>query len=337
MILDLRRFVERERPYWEELNQLLARLELSGRGELTLEDARRLHYLHQRAASDLARVATFSGEEGLYRELEEVVARAHAEVHAPRGKIRIGFSAWHWLAVTFPTTFRKNLGYFSVSASLMALGAIFGTLALILDPTSKEVLMPFSHLMEDPAERVAEEERTKDEQDRMEAAFAGQLMVHNTRVSIFALALGATYGVGTTVLLFYNGAAIGAVCADYIQAGETEFLIGWLLPHGSIEIPAILIAGQGGLLFAATLIGGRERLRLRERMRRRGPELATLICGVALMLMWAGLVEAFLSQLHEPALPYALKIAFGCLSLAGLVAYLGFAGRRAEKVQESLR
>ena len=31
---------------------------------------------------------------------------------------------------------------------------------------------------------------------------------------------------------------------DYILAGESVFLLGWLLPHGAIEIPAILLAGQ---------------------------------------------------------------------------------------------
>ena len=36
-----------------------------------------------------------------------------------------------------------------------------------------------------------------------------------------------------------NGVILGAVMVDYIHAGETLFLTGWLLPHGAIEIPAI--------------------------------------------------------------------------------------------------
>ncbi|MDX1709011.1 MAG: stage II sporulation protein M, partial [Desulfobacterales bacterium] len=53
-----------------------------------------------------------------------------------------------------------------------------------------------------------------------------------------------------------------------------------------------------------------------------------LICGVALMLVWAGIVEAFFSQYHEPVLPYTFKIAFGCVELSILVLYLGLAGRK---------
>jgi hypothetical protein len=54
----------------------------------------------------------------------------------------------------------------------------------------------------------------------------------------------------------------------------------------------------------------------------------TLIGGVAVMLVWAGIVESFLSQYHKPVLPYAVKIAFGTLELVALVWFLGFCGRK---------
>jgi hypothetical protein len=55
--------------------------------------------------------------------------------------------------------------------------------------------------------------------------------------------------------------------------------------------------------------------------------LVTLISGAALLLIWAGLVEAFLSQYHEPILPYQFKIAFGLIELVTLLTFLIFAGR----------
>ena len=56
-------------------------------------------------------------------------------------------------------------------------------------------------------------------------------MTHNIKVSIFTLALGMTWGIGTLIMLFYNGVILGAVALDYVLAGETTFLLGWLLPH----------------------------------------------------------------------------------------------------------
>jgi hypothetical protein len=49
---------------------------------------------------------------------------------------------------------------------------------------------------------------------------------------------------------------------------------------------------------------------------------------VALMLVWAGIIEAFFSQYHEPVMPYQIKIAFGFFELTILTLFLGRAGRK---------
>jgi len=128
-------------------------------------------------------------------------------------------------------------------------------------------------------------------------------------------------------MLFYNGVILGIVGLDYLRAGEAKFLLGWLLPHGSVEIPAILLAGQAGFVLAGALIGWGERTALQARLRSVAADVVTLISGVALMLVWAGIVEAFLSQYHEPILPYLLKITFGTVELAALFLFLAMAGR----------
>src|SRR2546426_11363809 len=135
-----------------------------------------------------------------------------------------------------------------------------------------------------------------------------------------------TWGVGTIIMLFYNGVILGAVAADYLLAGQTKFLAGWLLPHGSFEIPAILIAGQAGLILGGALIGWGKRTALRSRLRNVSRDLVTLILGVGILLVWAGFVEAFLSQYHEPVVPYELKIAFGIVELILLSLFLARSG-----------
>ena len=124
------------------------------------------------------------------------------------------------------------------------------------------------------------------------------------------------------ILLFYNGVVLGAVIFDYVRAGQSVFLMGWLLPHGVIEIPAILIAGQAGLLLGQALIGWNSKENLHQRLRSVTGSLVTLISGAALLLIWAGLVEAFFSQYHEPVLPYQFKIIFGLVELVALLTFL---------------
>jgi hypothetical protein len=63
-------------------------------------------------------------------------------------------------------------------------------------------------------------------------------------------------------------------------------------------------------------------------LREASHDLFALIAGAAALLVWAGTVEAFVSQYHQPTLPYALKIAFGCGELAALSAFLAWAGRK---------
>ena len=88
-------------------------------------------------------------------------------------------------------------------------------------------------------------------------------MTHNIQVAVGALALGLTWGVGTLVVILYNGVVLGAVCLDYLRAGQGVFLAGWLLPHGSVEIPSFLLAGQAGLMLGGALIGWGRRVPLR--------------------------------------------------------------------------
>ncbi len=326
MIIDLQKFITNERPVWAELEMMLDRLEAGPDERLSLAQVQRFHRLYERTAADLARITTYSSEPETRRFLESLVARAYGEIHETREKQR-RFFPLHWLFQTWPQTFRRHLRAFYLSLAVTLAGCAFGGLAIAFDPAAKPVLMPFSHLLEDPARRVAEEEQaTRDRLEGHKTSFSAELMTHNTHVAIFTLALGMTWGAGTIIMLFYNGVILGAVAVDYIRAGETEFLLGWLMPHGVIEIPAILMAGQAGLLLAFALIGRASRTPLRTRLRETSGDVATLMFGVALMLVWAGFVEAFLSQYHAPVIPYGAKIAFGGTELVLLILFLAKSG-----------
>lgn len=327
MILDLPRFINGERPYWDELRTVLDRLDNAPGKKLSLEEMARLQYLYQRSASALTRLSDFAGEMEVRDYLEALVSRAYAEFHP--SSPRLGrFHPVRWFFSTFPQTFRRQFAAFALSLALTVGGTIFGAAALAFDHDAKSVLMPFSQLNEDPNQRVAREQTDKGaHMEGHKSTFAAQLMTHNITVSLFVFALGVTWGVGSIFLLFYNGVTLGAVAFDYIGAGQTQFLFGWLLPHGVIEIPAILIAGQAAFVLASALVGFRNSQRRAERLRASAHDMLTLAGGASVMLVWAGIVESFFSQYHEPVLPYSVKIAFGLLEFAALCIFLSRAGR----------
>jgi len=326
MIIDLQKFVASERPHWRELESLLDKLSGDSAFKPGLEQLKHFHYLYERTSADLAKIATFASEPETRRYLESLVARAYGEIHETREKPH-RFAPFHWFFNTFPQTFRRHFRAFRLAVLITIAGCLFGGFATVLDPDSRQATMPFGHDRLRPSERVRREEnRAEDRLSGRKTSFSAYLMTNNTSVSIKTLALGMTWGIGTIILLFYNGVALGAICVDYIADGQTKFLVGWLLPHGSFEIPAILIARQAGLVLGGALIRWGRRPSIGTRLRQISRDLVTLIFGVAILLVWAGFVEAFLSQYHEPVIPYWAKITFGAVELCLLTLFLAKSG-----------
>lgn len=334
MLIDLKKFICEERPLWGQLEAALDRLQKDGTWKLSQKEAQQFHYLYRRASSDLSKIATFASEPQLYAYLESLVSRAYGEIHETRSQA-YRFMPTRWFFHTFPQTFRRHQNAFFLIVIVTMAGVLFGSGAIMFDAASKDVLMPFPQLKVDPSLRVEQEEAGEFDLFQGRGTFSAFLMTHNIRVSITVLALGMLFGVGTIIVVFMNGVMIGAVACDYVLAGETTFLMGWLLPHGVIEISAILLAGQAGLVLARALLGRGSSEPMGDRLRGVSDDIVTLLFGVAIMLVWAGIIESFFSQYHAPVLPYWVKISFGAVEFIVLIVFLTFAGRRSARAADS--
>lgn len=322
MILDMQRFLESARPIWKELELGLTHLEHDPDPQWDLARTEAFYRLYQQTSAHLAEVRHLTSERELRGYLEQLVARSYASIYV-RGRERGRGRWWQWFTAAFPVAVRRHAAALALSAGLFLVGCAFGAVALKIDPTAKATLLPFGHGQQTPTERVKKEMVDQGKNiSQARGRFSAQLMTHNTRVAFFTLGLGMTFGLGTIVLLFYNGVIMGAISVDYIADGQLVFLLGWILPHGSVEIPAILLAGQAGLVLGHALIGWGNRLPRRLRLRAVLPDLVTMAGGIAVLMVWAGVIESFFSQYHEPVIPYALKIGFGVVEMAALALFL---------------
>jgi uncharacterized membrane protein SpoIIM required for sporulation len=333
VILDLERFQAQGRPHWHNLESLLALLESRPDRRMKPAEAELIQDLYAQTAADLNRVTHGALAPELRRYLERLVARAYAELYYSRPTRSELWQPRRWLRIftAFPETFRRQSRFFALAVAVTLLGAALGGLAVRYDSAAVDVLLPADYLR-NPRLRVGQEEKGQArhlDSTQVEAAFSAQLITHNIEVSLLAAGLGITFGIGTALLLFENGLLLGAVAVRYTQQGFGLFVTAWLLPHGAFEIPSILIAGQAGFYLARLLLRRREDRNMRQSIR----EWLLLIAGLALMLVWAGLMEAFFSQHHEPVLPYGFKLAVGAAELALLTLYLLLMGRR-ETVSE---
>lgn len=333
MILNLERFQLQARPRWERLESLLGLLESRPDRRMSPAEAEQLQELYAAVASDLNRVTHGALAPDLRQYLERLVARAYGELYyAPPIRSEIWRPrSWLRIFTAFPESFRRQSRYFALALMVTVLGCALGGLAVRYDPASVDVLLPADYLR-NPGRRVHQEEQLKGEHPastQNEAAFSGELIRHNIQVSLLTAALGVTFGIGTALLLFENGVLLGAVAVRYTQQGFGLFMTAWLLPHGVFEIPSVLIAGQAGFYLARLLLHRREDRNIRESMR----EWLILVAGLTMMLVLAGLMEAFFSQHHAPVLPYGFKVAVGIAELVLLTCYLSLIGRRESSAQ----
>ena len=244
---------------------------------------------------------------------------------------------WRFLVDAFPALFRAEWKVIALSAVLLFAGAGVGAVGIAVDPGSRAVLIPEQHQAFSPDERV-----TRDEGQVASAGeasvFSAFLFTHNIRVTFLVFALGITFGVGTALVLFYNGLPLGALAMQYHLAGEGLFFWAWILPHGIPELTQIFIAGGAGLMIGRGMLlpGRRRRGRAVQQEARKA---VLLVVGGMPILVLAGIIEGTISQIHAPTLPYWVKLAVAIVVGVGLYAYLLRAGRGsdAEAAQASER
>lgn len=324
---DVNRFINGRNEPWQRLEQLVERAEASGLEALGLQGVRDLGSLYRSASSDLIRARTELMDASVVDYLNDLVGRAHSFVHAnkqPRDR-----RVWAFLATGFPQLLRREARVVMLSALILLGGVATGAVATALDPASRGALIPDDHQQHTPEERVAEEARAK-AGESASATFASFLFTHNIQVTFLVFGLGVTFGIGSVALMFYNGVPLGALAVQYHQAGQGLFFWAWILPHGIPELTVVVIAGAAGLILARALwLPGRRRRR--DALIAESKTAVRLVLGGMPLLVWAGVIEGTISQIHPPAISYTSKLVFAAVAGGVVYAYLALSGRGAQK------
>ena len=156
--------------------------------------------------------------------------------------------------------------------------------------------------------------------------FATQVFLNNVRVAFVAFAAGILLCVVTAAVLAYNGANGGIAGGMFTNVGQGSTFWGLILPHGLLELSAVVVAGAAGLRIGWTVIDPGDRARLgalAEEARRAGNVLVGLIAAFLL----AALVEGFVTGRPWPT---AVRVGIGVgvfLAFWGWTIVYGVAGR----------
>jgi len=312
------RFIDQHKTNWQRLEELLKLLDSSSLRRLHREEVRELGRIYRRTASDLAVARAESRDPRLINYLNSLVIRAHGRIY--QADAQGGSRVKEFFARDFPQTFRRTWKYTVVSFSVFMLFSVIGFVGTKADPEFSELVGVAPAFRE-----LYIETKTHWWEDLNEANQVGSswIIQNNIRVTIYAFALGALFGVGSLFELARFGANIASVLALTYRAGFGNDLVTFMVGHGVIELSCVFIGGGAGLLIGTALVMPGDLSRA-DALKTRGMEAIRLMLGVSVLLVIAGIIEGFISP--APISP-AIKFSVGAITGVALYSYLLLAGR----------
>ena len=280
-------WLEKRKPHWQRLEQLLDQSARKGFRSLGRGELRELGLLYRQIAADLAALREDPGSVHFARYLNQLLARAHNIIYSTRKTSTS--NVVEFFRTTYPNIFRKNWNYVLVATVVFFVSALIGAGLTWQDPEFK-----LSVLGPQMVETIEKREMWTHSIVGIKPLASSGIMTNNLSVGFATFALGITGGLGTLYEIALNGVLMGVIGMACHLSGMSLKLWEFVAPHGVLELPAIFIAGGAGLRVAVGLLfpGFLPR---RESLVRAGSEGVQLLLGSIPILVIAGVIEAFVS------------------------------------------
>jgi uncharacterized membrane protein SpoIIM required for sporulation/uncharacterized RDD family membrane protein YckC len=316
-----------KRERWEQFRGTARSARARGLASLGEEGVGDFAARYRELTADLARARTYGASlETLYA-LERLVGAGHNLFYRSAGQsLR---RAWSWLRGGFPRLVRRRWAPIGLAAALLFGPSLISYLLLRARPEFERQLVgaEFIERAEEARDRREAGKGYIDVPELGQAFMASFIIRNNVQVSFVAFAAGVTAGVGTALVLIFNGLSLGSALAVFQNRQALDVIGMFVLPHGIIELTAITIAGGAGLWMGSGLLLPGRKTRLWA-FAERAREAVSLLLGVICLLVLAGLIESFISPSQ---LPVSVKLSFSALAALAVLSYLLTGGRRASE------
>ena len=294
--LRTQRFRAEREAVWQKLEALIAKLERGSLRRLSDADLIAIPALYRATLSALSVARATSLDSNMVDYLEDLSTRAYFLVYGTRtglGRRLASFFATEWPRAA-QALWRETLAAWAMLGGGMVLA-----LVLVLGDADWFYAFVPAGLAggRNPAAATEVLRRTLYDGggDQSTRLFAAYLFTHNAQVAIGAFALGFAFCLPTAALLAYSGATLGAFVALFAGRGLGVGLGGWLSVHGVTELTAVVLAGAAGFRIGTAVAAPGQDSRMAA-MGAAGRQAATLMAGVFVMLLCAGLLEGIVRQ-----------------------------------------
>jgi uncharacterized membrane protein SpoIIM required for sporulation len=285
-------WIAKRRPHWDRLSTLLSQSGAGGLGQLTRAELREMALLYRQVAADLSVLRQDSTARSYAIHVNQLLARAHHIIYSG-GKTNL-MTLFRFLKDEYPAIFQRQIGYVLVSLLTTVAWGVLGAAVTSARPEFMRHFLPPSMIATMERHQMWTESLVT-----MAPLATSAIMTNNLSVCFTSFAGGITFGLGTLYILVENGILLGVVGAACHQYGMSVLLWSFVAPHGSLELPAIIISGAAGFRIGhAMLFPGA--LRWKESVAQGGIEATRLVSGIIPMLVIAGCLEGFFSGSHAP-------------------------------------
>ena len=267
--------------------------------------------LYQRSGAHLAhaRVA-YADDSALLSRLTLLVAEAHGVLYGQRDvEVRKGLG--HFATTTFPHAVWGIRRFIMIAFLLTAIPWAVMQIWLSVSPTAFDVVAP-----DGASSQYISQDFEAYYSNQPSQNFATQVFLNNVRVGFLAFASGMLLCVVTAALLVYNGANGGIAGGLFTNVGQADKFWGLILPHGMLELSAVIVAGAAGLRIGWTIIDPGDRSRFRA-LTDESRQLGSVLIGLIAAFLIAAMVEGFVTGRPWPT---SLRVGIG------LAVFVGFWG-----------
>ena len=312
------RLVARQSPRWDTFQELADRAATRGLDSFSGAELPDFAARYREVAADLARARTYGAPATVRARLERLVAAGHNVLY--RDDRQTGGRIWRFVMEECPAGILEARRVVLLAFLVFTLPGLAGFALLREDPPLAEQVLP--EVMLERAEAGVAREREGRGYFEAEAEdrplMASSIMTNNIGVAFYCFAGGVFAGVGSLVLLAFNGLSMGTISGHFANVGLLDYLWTFVIGHGVLELFAIWVAGAAGFLLGRALIAPGPFSRA-EALVHAGRLALRMIGAAVLFLVIAGLIEGFVSA-SDQGLGY--RLAVSSASLLFLVAYL---------------
>ncbi len=310
--------IARKSARWDAFQLVADRVARSGLDSLTAGELPDFAARYREVAADLARARTYRADPAVLQRLERLVGAGHNALYR---KERGGYRSFiTFLFQQCPAEIVSSWRVVAVAHAALFVPMLAGYVLLRQDPALADTVVPAVMLERAAAAdiRLAASAGYLEADAADRPMLAAQITVNNIRVAMRAFTGGIALGVGSLLLLAFNGLHLGTSWGHFVNVGMGTYLWTFIAGHGVFELFAIALAGAAGFLLGFAVIAPGPHSR-GDALVLAGRRAIRLMGAVALLLVLAGAIEGFLSA---SAAELGLRLVVTALSALLLIGYL---------------